>query len=109
MGRNDVLGVNRPEDPTSAVEIDANGPPSIWSLANWRETAGYDVGSLALPPRDGIVDGARNRLEGAGARDQDAATPGCGDGLQVHLLLVDDMPVVKCRIFRVDTVDYRLV
>lgn len=109
MRGNDILRVNGAEDPAAAVVVDAHGPPRGRLVALGSEDADLDIGALALLAGDGVVFYAGNFLLGPAAGDEDAAGSRGRDGLQVDLLLVNDVLVVEGGVFGVDAVDYRLV
>lgn len=109
MRDNYILSVNCPEYPASAVEIDAHRPSGCRLTTSGRETSHSNVGPLALGPGDGIVDGAGYGLQGTTARDKRAACSRRLYGLQVYLLLVENVLIVESSIFGVDTLEDRFV
>ena len=105
MRRNHILRLNGPQHPSSAVKIDTHRPSSRRFGALGRETPDSHIRTGGLFPGKGVVDGAADRVQRPGAGDEDAAGTGGGDGLQVDLLLVEDVGVVEGGVLGVDSVD----
>lgn len=100
--RDRVLRVDVPQHPAAAVVVDEDGPAGSGLRARGREAADHDIGAGARGALDGEVLGGADGEEGAAAGDQDSGGAGGGDGLQVHLLLVDDVGVVEGGVVGVD-------
>ena len=68
-----ILGVDRSEDPATAVEVDQSWPATDRCLALRSEASDLDVWSLALFPLDGKVLGLADGDQRSCAGDEDAA------------------------------------
>lgn len=108
---NDILRVNIAEDPSTAVEPEADGPAvdRRGGLTERSECAEENVGPLGLLTGDVKVLGAGDGEHGSGAGDEGAAGAGGGDGLVVDDLLVDEVCVVKVAVAVVEAVSDALV
>ena len=105
MASDHILRLDVAQHPSTAVEVHTHGPASLRLVSQRREASQLDIRSRALLPRDHQVDRRSNFLQRPGTGDQNTAGSRRRDGLQVDLLLVEDVGVVEGRILGVDTVD----
>lgn len=93
--RDHILGVDVTKHPATTVVIKQDRPSLLGLLALGREAPDPDVWAGALRSRDGQVLGLSDGVLGPCAGDQDPGAAAGLDGLQVDLLLVDDVFVVE--------------
>jgi len=105
----DVLRVDCTEDPAAAMEIDAGWPAAVRYFAGGGEASNPDIGPLTLSPWEGVVRSITYGMQRSGPGDEDAARTGCLDGLQMNLLLIEDVLVVESSILRIYSVYDRIV
>jgi hypothetical protein len=90
-----VLRVDVPQNPSSSVEVDGDGPSVRRTRAIRSKDAELDIWTIGLVAVDRDVPDAAHGQLGATAWNQGARGSRSRHGLQVHLLLIYDMLIVE--------------
>lgn len=99
---NCVLGIYVPQHPSAAMHIQHNAISAIGSRRLGREHSYNNIGAFGFDALDGDILCFADWKDRASTGDQNARCAGRCDGLEMDLLLVDDVFVVERRIFWVD-------
>lgn len=97
-----VLGVDVPQHPTTTMHIQHNAISAFGSWFLRREYSHKNIRSVSFNAFDGDILCFTDWKNRTAAGDQDAGCARGGDGLEVDLLLVDDVFVVEGGVFGVD-------